>query len=79
LIEVGEVDVVNGAVVERSKALWVFIAIALFLIIVILGLFLRVSASTFDSLEWEQKYTCDVLAPSFARTHHIGLVFIQPS
>lgn len=51
LIEVGEVDVVNGAVVERFMILLVFVVIALFLIIVLLGLFLRVFASTFDSLE----------------------------
>jgi hypothetical protein len=51
LIEVGEVDVVNGAVVERFMILLVFVAIALFLTIVLLGLFLRVFASTFDSLE----------------------------
>ncbi len=51
LIEVGEVDGVNGAVVENFMVLLAFVAIALFLTIALHALFLLVFASTFDSLE----------------------------
>lgn len=51
LIEVGEIDEVNGAVVENFMVLLAFVTIALFLTIALLTLFLLVFASTFDSLE----------------------------
>ena len=51
LIEVGEVDGVNGAAVENFMVLLAFVAIALFLTLALHALFLLVFASTFDSLE----------------------------
>ena len=51
LIEVGEVDGVNGAVVENFMVLLAFVAIALFLNISLLVIFRLIFASTFDSLE----------------------------
>lgn len=51
LIEVGEVYGVNCVVIEMFMILLTFVAIALFLTIALLTLFLLVFASTFDSLE----------------------------
>lgn len=51
LIEVGEVDGVDGAVVENFMVLADFVAIALFLTIALLALFILIFVSTFDFLE----------------------------